>query len=541
MDTNKNSYRKQSFKNYITIIIIVILLMGFMLRIIPFLQGYTLLIGGDAKRDLVQTLYILQNGAIDWKDSYGAFPVLHLLVATASIIFSLDPELVSSFLPQLVTVLGLVFFYFLLREYFDLKISLLGLFFAAVFGPTIWWSAQGVRETIGLALLPLQMDFLSKSLKEDKVLHFICLYIVTIVLIFTHHWATFIVIITTGIFILYLYKRNVKAWAYFFSMLILSCLWWLIVMPFLFHLFEKALLIASTNPFLIFILLVIVSILFLFIFEKIKIPSQTYFSRVIESITTDSLIFVLFYTSIFCIAVVLLTFASTFLVFEYPIQEYLSIFALFYLSGIGVILSLIKMEKRGYVFIFSSIALFGIIISGFFIGGNYVVFDPLRVIEFLPFYLAPFAAGGVVYFYTRFLYERVNLLIGLLCILAIFGLLIYPPIFLMQEHLNSENIFFDIRDYIKYTPPEGIAALDWAENRGIYLYSQNYEHTREMDILFFNIEPLSEGYLSSVYDNIIMDSKSKIQITDISYWAYDASVLIGKNKVYSNDWGDIYV
>ena len=148
MDTNKNSYRKQSFKNYITIIIIVILLMGFMLRIIPFLQGYTLLIGGDAKRDLVQTLYILQNGAIDWKDSYGAFPVLHLLVATASIIFSLDPELVSSFLPQLVTVLGLVFFYFLLREYFDLKISLLGLFFAAVSGFTYLIMILGIYDIL---------------------------------------------------------------------------------------------------------------------------------------------------------------------------------------------------------------------------------------------------------------------------------------------------------------------------------------------------------------------------------------------------------
>ena len=77
-------------KNIFIFAIVMILLLGFVLRIIPYLDGYPYLLTDDSKRDFLEVLHIDSDGSIDFSSAYGAFPVLHLITYFGSKLSGID-------------------------------------------------------------------------------------------------------------------------------------------------------------------------------------------------------------------------------------------------------------------------------------------------------------------------------------------------------------------------------------------------------------------------------------------------------------------
>ena len=90
-------------------VIILIIIVGYILRVLPYLSGYPIPITDDALRDFQQVRYLMENNKINLSSACGAFPVLHLLVFGINKL-GLDAMKVFLFVPQIFPTLGLFFF-----------------------------------------------------------------------------------------------------------------------------------------------------------------------------------------------------------------------------------------------------------------------------------------------------------------------------------------------------------------------------------------------------------------------------------------------
>jgi hypothetical protein len=500
-------------------IILLIILVGYILRVLPYLLGYPIPITDDSLRDFQHVQYLIENNRINLSTHYGTFPVLHLVIFGISKM-GFDPMKAFLFVPQVFATLGIFFFFLFLKKYFPIRKSLFACFFIAVFGPHIYWSSQPVRETIGLFFFPLIIYLFDKELTNNKILTKILLLLSFILIILTHPWST---IMTIGFLLfaaLFFYKDKLSyplSLIAIFSILALS--YWRLFFPYIFELISKPPDFIFQSLIALFVFIGVIFFLRRFDLNKLKNAPALIVS----------------------IAVILLfpLVLRLFIVFAYPPQIIISFVLFVALILVGFFYN--RAENMNNLF---KVNLFYAVF--FIVTYIYVLnkldtayfLDPIRTVEFAIFPSSIAASFG--FFWVGEKLKAKYFLPFLIVILTFLGTLIYPPIFIYKN--NFENTpFYDIRSDIRYIPKEGFKLLDWAHAHGysvlansyvINAYQQIHYPRKGKELLLltkgdYKISKLYSGYIKHKILGI-PDPQNLIEKSN------------GSKRVYSNKWGALY-
>lgn len=500
-------------------IIALIIIVGYILRVLPYLLGYPIPITDDALRDFKHVQYLIENNRISLATHYGTFPVLHLVIFGISKM-GFDAMKAFLFVPQVFAILGIFFFFLFLKKYFPIRESLLACFFIAVFGPHIYWSSQPVRETMGLFFFPLIIYLFDKEVTASKVLYKILLFFSFILIILTHPWST---IMTLGFLLfaaLFFYKGRLSyslSLIAIFSILALS--YWCLFFPYIFELTSKPL--GFIFQALIALLFFIGAVFFVRRFDLNKLKNAPVLIASIAIILLFPLVLRLF------------------IVFAYPPQIIMPL-VLF----LALILSGFFCNRDKHMNNLFKINLFYVVF--FIITYLYVLnklnivyfLDPIRTVEFAIFPLSIVASFGFVWVDEKLKVKYFSSF--LIVILTFLGTLIYPPIFIYKN--NFENTpFYDIRSDIRYIPEEGFQLLDWAHAHGYSVSANSYvinvyqeihypKKDKELLLLTKGDYKISKHYSSYIKHKIlgIPDPQSLIEKSK------------GLKRIHSNKWGYLY-
>ncbi len=519
-------------KNIFIFAIVMILLLGFVLRIIPYLDGYPYLLTDDSKRDFLEVLHIDSDGSIDFSSAYGAFPVLHLITYFGSKLSGIDYLSVNMFLPQLISVLSLIFFYLFLRRYFSQVTSLIATFITTMFSALIWWSMQPVRETIGIVFFLATIYLFDTLMHKDNKTYLFLTILSSILLVLSHHWSTLIGIIFLFCLIIVKYREEILAWIILAFLTVMAIFWWLVSLPLVFSLISKFFTIITEKSFLIF-----VGLIFLIgIFILIKYLLDKGYTIQLSHLKSKNfqILLNIFLILTFILVQVLL---NTLLVMVYPIQTFLSIFLLGLLTLNGFFI-IQNWNKIHYFSLLTFALLASLIVLGIFIGGNNVAFDPVRVIEYFPFALSIFAASFIVYLWEK-TKENIALISTIFVLIILGGLFIYPTAFLTNEQIDSDSIFFDIRSLVRYFPEEVDYMYDWLIDNNISITSSNPEYLDQSRIFFYD-EDSTEAVLVTEYDLLVLELSDKINVYDLVIHEIEESTE-DKNLIYDNGWAEIFL
>ena len=226
-------------------------------------------------------------------------------------------------------------------------------------------------------------------------------------------------------------------------------------------------------------------------------------------------------------------------VFSYPMQEFISIFLVGFFATLGV-LGLIKENVKMAV---SLIVLDAVLLMPFLYGlmiGSIPDFDPLRTLEYLIYPTSVLSAFGLVYSVKR-LFRESFVAYSILCmILAVSGLLIYPPILLLKEQISEKSLFYDVRSYIRYIPDEGFGIMEWGQKNNYTILSNNPNFNSLRDVLY----PVNGNmaFLVSAYDYRVMESLNRINVYELGIGNPTGIIKIANDRdiIFKNDWGVVY-
>ena len=473
----KSMFNLQSIKDFFKkekTLIILIIILAYLLRVLPYLSGYSIPFTEDGIRDFQQVKYLIDNNKINFTDSYynyGAFPVLHLLVFGISKL-GFDPLKVFLFIPQIFPSLGILFFYLFLKKYLSVKHSLLACFLISVFGPHIHWSSQPIRETIGLFFFPLIIYLFDREMTDENVrkgiLNKILLAISMVLMILSHHWSNIMIIGWLLFYSLFFLKSNKKlpsALLVIGAFLILSLTYWYFAFSLAFTLVATPFRVLSLISLIIGVFFIAgIFLLRRFNLNKIKNNHWRFISLALLTL------------------LLLIILGKKLIPLDYPLQIWMMFFIFLIFAFVGFFHNREqKMNDLALINIFYLI--FWIIALSLCIFKErnlaQMPFDPFRTLEFAIFSVAPIAAAG---FLT--INKKIAYLMPISVIILIFlATLIYPPIFIYKNSF-ANTIFYDIRSDIRYIPDDTRDLIHWANEHG-YNVTSNIPEIRSYQATFY--------------------------------------------------------
>src|SRR3989344_4718897 len=519
MDKKSKFYQNEYF------LIILIIILAYILRILPYLFGYHLPLTEDSMIEYQQILYLIKNNAINVNNQYALFPVLHILIYG---LYSIGFNSYHTFmlLPPLIASCGLIFFYLFLRKYFDKKGSLISCLVIATFGFHIHWSSQSVRETLGLFFFPLLIYLFDNFIKKKSISSLFILLISYLIFIATHAWSNLMYLIF--IFLWIVYQKMNK------SDLILSILLYTVFLSttILYWLFFY------TNIFVVYhiknifitIPVGILSILFI-IFLKLIYPKKL-----------NNRYFLLILSLFLIIGAILSSFITS---FRYPIHQLIILIILFILGLLGY-----KYQKNENSTKFFKIVLSSSIILILFLAFMYLTFkftgksqfivDPLRMIEFIIYPYSIFISYGILNILKRYKFNKKTFYVILTVSLIISGILFYPSIFIFHSKFENTPIY-DIRNDVRYISPETINLIDYANKNGYEVISIRYIVNTYQKTFYKDKENIAALFTSEdknilKYYNLVNDeAKGVINPKDPYEYIKNLPIL------YKNNDGKLYI
>jgi len=509
------------------IIISIIILLAYILRILPYLLGYQIPISDDALNDYGQVKYFLEHNQTKREFAYGNFPVLHIFTAFISKL-GISPLTTFLFIPQIFPSIGLLFFYLFLKKYFPKKQSLLACLLIALFPPHLYWTAQPVRETIGLFFFPLIIYLFDKEISNHEnnklgISNKFLLIISFLLIIAAHNWST--VMLFVFLFSYSFFKiNNKKLFLYTLSLmilfLILSITYWHFFFPSIFRLFFFFRMIRI--PIHVPIILSLVILLFIIILRIYNLKKLK-----------NNLLFIISLISSLIMAFIISKIAP----FSYPIQIWISLLTYLIFTFIGFFFTKDKkMDLFSKICIIYILPIFASLFYAYMGKSLHKMpFDPIRILEFIIFPCSILTSYGL----SKITKKSKSLLAITLIILTVLATLTYPPIFVYRSHFQ-DTPFYDIRGHIRYIPPEAIEIIDWANS-----YGYNIKTTSRTLLVYedhFYEVSKKKLVLITKYDYILLQNYKKVN--DRHLGLPNPQILINKSKsmtlVYTNGWGSLY-
>ncbi len=502
-----------------TSILFFIVLLAYILRILPYLLGYSIPFTEDGLRDFQQVKYILDNNSIDFfqsYQSYGAFPLLHLIMAYVSKL-GFDPMKVYLFLPQILASFGLIFYYLFLKKYFTSRQSLLACFLIAVFIPHIHWSSQPVRETLGLFFFPLIVYLFDKVITENiiRFKYLVPLLLSFILLVPTHHWSAIMTLtwlLAFSLFFINRLKRFFLAVILIFFFLSLNIIYWYFLFPISFVLITSLFAhINITQLISTAILLIFIAFFRLINLDFLKTPD----------IKRNS----------FLILVILVwLIAKNILPLSYPLQIWAHF--LFFLIFIYVGFFYTKDNFANKLLSVSIFYFFYILIVITFntfqkVNIYSLPFDPLRTFEFAIFPLSILASLGL-----KKMSSKIKVSGPIIILILIIGATFtYPPIFIYgNSFINTP--FYDIRSNIRYISPGEMELIKWANEHNYSVISNRPEIRSYQDTMYLPNE--KKLYLMTLSDEILRQKYNYIHDPIIRVGIYPPKTINNNQIIYRN-------
>jgi len=532
----------------------LIILSSVFLRLIPALR-YPYPITDDSLKDYQQARYIIENKEINPKSYHGfaTFPIFHILIAFLNYTTTIDALTLFRFIPSIFAGVGVLFFFLFVRDLTkDDRTSLIA---ASIYGSwfaSVWWEAISVRESLALPVFSIILYLCQKYL-NSKNNGWLSLFIIFLVsLIPMHHWTSLMMFITLIIFLIYYnFDRGLIKVIILFATLML--IYWYTKFPYIisltaraafallninFTLFAEpppalpselerpvAMLQVSAIDYLLLIATILMCVFFLAIVLKGNRFKKSFKLKNLENIT--------FLTNLLSLFIIILFFiySKSWTVFEYPIQIFINPFLIgfFALPGFVMLIYEKKLKFIGFLGLWLSI-----LITGFTLHKFTSNFDVNRITEFLIYPLAILVANRLKYFRNGFLFP-------LIIVLFLSSTFAYPDVFVYGKPLPIDSPFSDIRSYLRFVPPEGIAAMEWAKSKNISLESDN----RYIQTFYetFYLQNGTKWYLHvSDYDLLVEKRLERINEPILGSLLNSSKRLAEKNYtlIFYNGWSYIY-
>lgn len=387
----------------------------------------------DALNNGVPVIRAITGGHVPYRELVPSF-VPGVVSALLSALLGVAPETVLSFVPQAIFAVGVFAFGLLASDYLDdADAGVWAAVFFGTFGPTVYWAAQGVRESYGLAFLPWVLWTLWYYLDRRSGPAWLLFAFGTSVLMTTHHWTSFMYLVgTTPLLALATLRRNWHALVAQVTATTFFGVYWFGTTDFIRTLMLKALTIWSD---------VLLS-------SGGAGGGGTGGSSGGGGGVAETI--------------------QQLLVLPRPPQMFLTIILLGTVATVGVALALRRRNWRVVAMAPAAAALALLFPLAFLLGGSFVVYDPLRVLEFLAF--PGSVAGG--YAVSAVLTSRVDRsrIEPVLLVLAVgSGLVFYPPVYYSGVHFGADNPLYDVRGDKFYATTGDVAAVEFAAERGYQL------------------------------------------------------------------------
>ena len=517
MNSNYLKKIKHFLKQNNTILFFIVFL-AYILRILPYLFGYSIPFTEDSIRDFQQIKYIIDNnGQLNLFNSYkdyGAFPILHLIIVFIASL-GLPALKVFLFFPQILPSLGIVFYYLFLKKYFPTKHSLWACFLIAVFIPHIQWSAQPVRETIGLFLFPIIIYLFDKVITEKNniIKNSILLILALLLIIPTHHWSAIMTLVwLTGFSIFF--ANSFKQYLYSLGLIVLftisNLIYWKYLFTISFILIKNLALHFNFSQLIILLLLMAI----IFIFKKINFDKFK---------TKDNR-----RNSLLIIIILLWLIANNLLPIHYPLQIWFHFFI--FLSCIFIGFFYTKntvLNKLTAITVFYSFFILIILAFNNFqnINLDSMPFDPFRTFEFAIFPLSIITAYGLI----KISEKHQHLKTGFIIILIITATFAYPPIFIYGKTFIGTP-FYDIRSEIRHISDGEIDLIKWANDHG-YNVSSNRPEIRSYQAVFFPIQNKIKKIVTNS-DEILKENYKYIHDPIMMVEAYKKNSASDNEKIF---------
>lgn len=498
------------------LLIATIILFAYFLRILPYLFGYPIPFTEDGILDFGQVKYLLENNQINFSDqdlNFGSFPVLHLLIFFLSKT-GLPALKLFLFIPQIFSVLGILFFYLFVRRYVSPIQSRLAIFLISLWIPHIHWSAQPVRETMGLFFFGL-IIYLSDRLGRGKNWKlWLTTLIAILLMVASHHWSTIMLLIwLAGFNIVFIKDRTEKKSYRIITaiLIVLTLIYWITFFPLGVRLSIAPLKLSGY----LWLMTAVIMIMAMLLIIKTKL---TWLGN--KKIKIIGLLFFL----------ILLAISGSVSPLLYPLQIWLSLAIFFALFYIGLYYYQDGITER-FVLLSACYLLPWLIVIPYLLLDKKLInmpIDPFRTTEFIIFPASVVIAKGVEIIaadHRKF----TTVIFGILIFLAT---LTYPPIFIYHSSWYGTP-FYDVRSQIRYISPEVRKFIDWANKSGFSVDSLSPE-ARAYQKIFYPLQD-KKVMLITANDKLLGLSIGKIKdpimkIGNVTYWLDEKN----QTPIYAN-------
>lgn len=508
-------------------LILLMLLLAYILRTLPYWLGYPVPFAVEGMLDFGQVKYIIEHHVPQFLNSpfdYGAFPVLHLLIYGISSL-GFEPLKVFLFLPQVFSVIGIIFFYLFLRKHFDKAVSLTAIFLIIVFIPHIYWSAEPMRETLGLFFFPLIIYLFDRVMSEKfRVALSLGLWSSLALMVATHYGSSIMMLGWLAFYTIFFVKPKKKLILATATILIYI----LAVAAYWFALFSYGGLILSALVSRQSLLLAIFAIAIVLAFR----------SR--DKISLNFLRKKGFFILICLLSLLTLLGLSFRLVpINYPLQLWVGLIIYLILILVGFFYN--QDDKIDKIILASSffplVWLLAIkyVVSG--VGLTGMPFDPFRTLEFAIFPISVVAAKGYLLSVKHFRFVKIVLPTSLV-VLSTFA---YPTIFIYGVNFYGTP-FYDVRSDIRFISPGVRELIDWANENNFEVVSPIAE-VNAYQRVFYGSKHKRLFLWTKNDDNVILNSSyindAIVGVNRIDIW--NKHFLVDHLELHANSEGKLYI
>jgi hypothetical protein len=396
-------------------------------------------------------------------------PVLHVIVASVSLLSAMDPLILLKYCIPPLSVIAIVVIYWWTKDITSKETA----FFAGLLllsgTPYLHWTTQGVRETLGIALFILALYLSFRSIRDLKPGFFAVSLLLIIGLVLTHHLSALIFLgvwIVISLVFLYLVcdeqnlRRTSLIGGIITSVTILAItVWWMGRLTYEFSELSGLANSVFHSDYGIPLLLVSMVVLYLI---PVLVPDKI---RILKMLVQHFLIrkkiiyaFVLICSVIGCVVVLNFVLGAASFSLTYPLPMLFNGICIAILSLIGVYYFL--ENDRLFILAWIGLLSLALVLSM----SNLVPFvDPLRLMEFLYIPLAIIAACGLSRV-AQFANSGIIVSVFLTALILISIVTAFPaPVFFGQS-FNPGHPLYDNRSLVIQHDPTEIFAISWLDN-----------------------------------------------------------------------------
>ncbi len=435
---------------------------------------YDYLVWGDPWFEYFSVGTILSFHTILDPNIYWAqLPTMHLTIATVSLFSGIDPLIVQKFGVPLLSVIGIVAFYFIGEMYFEKRVAFLGSLFLIVSTVYLHWVDQAVRESLGIAFLLLALYVSLLAVSRRKYSYLIISFSLIFGLTLLHHLSSaFFLIIWCALSLTSLYfisDEKSRLWdavtslsiaVFSFSVIVL---WWWLRIPAEYQLLDGMVNKIIPTPFGYGAIIITIIALYLFpVYIKNSSTLCRNFLNIVVVRKNAVFYGIVLITVIGALVVINFISGRSFYTLNYPWTMFVPGLIIFCFFMIGLFYNFDSQK----IPIFSWILIVGLILIVSIL--NLVRFpDPLRILEFLAPPCILIAASGFCLITEKIHISKIAaILVAAFMVVSV--VTSFPSDVLLGNTFYPGHPMYDQRNLVISHPQQEIISIKWLSENPVF-------------------------------------------------------------------------